>query len=189
MFAALVGLILGIVGNYVFEGFGLRTRAAKLSRRRAKKRLRRLRRELETLRHLHSDPARLAGFVASRVLLVTILWIGQEVLDYLLGLLANATYTYALTSRPGAFDVERFTSGVNTAASGIGALLLVLILNLGFRAYRTWKRVSRFETYEAKLTAEMAELRGVVTDRGGNGAAGESGSGDQRSHDVSMPCD
>jgi len=158
---ALVGLVLGIFGNYLFEGLGFKARAAKLNKRTAGRRLGRLRRELAQAEIYQGQPEALLVFLLVRLLLVSMLWISQEIVDYFMGLIANATYTYGVVGgRPVS---EALTSSVNTVASTLGVVLLIFVLNTGYRAYNVWRRVRDFAKYKAGVEAEIADLNAIVS--------------------------
>jgi hypothetical protein len=160
----LIGLILGVVGNYIYDGLGFRMRAAKLSKRRASKRITQLTKEIESLGGLSDDRMSLVSFVLGRLLLITILWIGQSVLDYLFGLTANGAYSYitVLHNNNIGIPIDVLTSSINTTASAVGACVLLFVANFGYRTYRTWSRATNFATYSARVQGQLAELKLVT---------------------------
>jgi hypothetical protein len=155
----IVGLALGVLGNYIFEGFGFKQRAAKTSQRRAARRIEALTEEYEEVRTYHADRQALISLVVGRLLLVNLLWIGQEAVDYLLGLVSNGTYAVEVFSPYVILAGEQVASGASVLASGVGAILLLTILNIGVRTYRTWRRVQAFQTYELHVHGQIADLK------------------------------
>jgi hypothetical protein len=159
---AAVGFVLGIFGNYIFEGWGFRARAAKLSERRARARSEALKASLEEARKYSEDKLSLVALVVTRVLLVNVLWIGQEVVDYFLGLGSNATQTYSILGNP-AFRSDAVVTTVSTVGSLVGIVLLGLIARIGLRTYRVARRALGFTGYSARVNAELAELAAVIS--------------------------
>lgn len=164
LFGALVGLILGVVGNYLFEGLGFKTRAAKLSSKRASARLSVLEKRLDETERYLENPVILVNLVAGRLLLVTFLWIAQSAIDYLLGLLTNGVYTFRLFVRSTELlvDPDVLSTSVSTAGSAVGALLLLITAKLALDVYVIWRRVHRIDKYRPKVEAEVTELLAVL---------------------------
>lgn len=159
--ALVVGGVLGVIGTFVFEAFGLKTLAAKLSRKRAQARLVELNIELDRLRELKSQPIALLLLVAGRILLINILWVLQTSVDYILGLVVNSEYA-TNWARPLGVPSEAISGGVSTGASAVGVILTALIAGIGYRTYVLWRKTQRLESYEEKAEGQMRELSEVA---------------------------
>jgi uncharacterized membrane protein len=171
LFGALIGLVLGVVGNYIFEGLGFKTKAAKLSWNRAQARLKVVTKRLEEAENYHQNPVLLVSLVSGRLLLVTFLWILQSAADYLLGLLNNGLYAVTRFIRPLDVDRDLFSTSVGLTGSVLGSLVLLITAKLALDVYVVWRRVHRFDRYRPKIEAEVTELKAVLqnTDAGGPG--------------------
>lgn len=160
-----LGLILGVIANYLFEGLGFKTQAAKLSKRRSGRRADELEQRLAKLRVFRRDYTAFIVYLGGRLVLINALWIAQSAFDYLIGLVGNATYGLSLFGRTLALSVSDDVINTSIYATGslLGVLMLTIIFNVAYRTYLTWRRVSDFEAYEQRIEVEINELKQVLT--------------------------
>src|SRR5690349_10905023 len=116
---AVIGFVLGIIGNYVFEALGLKTRAAKGSKRRAQRRVLKLEQELKIVEGYHNDKSELNSLLLGRLILIQALWLGQSAVDYFFGLVNNGSYSASLFGLGGLRDVSEFTGVLSASASAV----------------------------------------------------------------------
>ncbi len=140
--------------NWVQKTLAQRTEA------RTDARIQDLERQLNHVRKYHEDSILLVQYVAIRVLLITLLWIAQTLVDYTFGMIANSLYYLGnIKSTP-----INFSAG-GSLTSAISALIDILILSMilrgGVRAYRLARHATNFDQYEASINAELAELAAV----------------------------
>lgn len=159
--SVIFGLALAIIASFIFEASGLSTRAAKFSKTRAGRRIVGLQTELEQLRVYRSEPVKLVHFLAARILLITILWMLQNGIDYLFGAVTNSQNAFDWASRIG-LKGDVMNNDVWTTASALDLLLIVIIAGKGFGGYRTWLRFTKLDDYEPKVLAQIAELETVT---------------------------
>jgi hypothetical protein len=113
------------------------------------------------VRTYHDEPQKLLRFVGMRILLLTILWIGQSLLDVLFGFVINGVnvagseFSYAIFP----VDTSTISSWLSAAASLIDAIILGLLFRTGIHSYRIAKNAADFERYKAKIENEIATIR------------------------------
>lgn len=156
----LVGFVLGVLGNYLFEGFGLKRRAAKTNRNRAVRRIELLTMERERIERLRDDKVSLVSEVLGRLFLVTLLWIAQEAVTNLFALIGSGSY--ALGALTDSYIRGDFLDGLYAFQAGVATILLLTIVTYGVRTYRLWHRVTHYERYRDRVDLEIAELKQVV---------------------------
>src|SRR5258708_5530779 len=122
-------------------GTGILARRALRNGKRAEARRRELQQNLDEVKKYHEDPQRFIIFLTQRILFVSILWIGQEVVDYFVGLLSNGTSDVVYLANKVTYDAGPLVNFINTAGSLTGILLLSFVFRVGFRAWRLARRV------------------------------------------------
>jgi len=148
----------------LFSPFGtewLKKRRAVKSKSKAAIRDEELRHSLLQVESYKQDPHRLQEYLLGRLLLVSILWIGQEVVDYIIGIAVNFQY--------GAADLARSYAPLSTTAaltqaaeSLIGTILLTVVLMIGIRSYRLYQHVRDYDKYREEVNLEQKRLSEII---------------------------
>jgi hypothetical protein len=110
----------------------------------------------------HNEPLNLLRFLGMRILLLTLLWIGQSLLDVLIGFVINGFNVASLEfSYYTLYPIN--TNAVSDWGSAIGSLvdavLLGILFRVGIRSYRIARNVANFEQYKIKISNEIAVIR------------------------------
>lgn len=128
------------------------------STRQGLRRMEALEREYVMIRDYHEDQMKLLTYVGSRILILLLFYIGQEILP------AAASFM-VFGGSIGAPGLNYETGGVSIAALStamaalLGAIILGLLFRTGFRAYRIIGKVMAFDRYESEVMSELADIR------------------------------
>jgi hypothetical protein len=123
------------------------------------RRLEALEREYALVKDYRDNPTRLLTYVGSKILILLLFYIGQEILPA-----AASFMVYGgdlLAPRASAAELM----GVNVAALStavaalLGAIVLGLLFRTGFRAYRIVRKVMAFDQYESEVMSELSAIR------------------------------
>jgi hypothetical protein len=155
----LISIPIAVVSPFVATA--LQRRLAMRSKKQGLFRIETLEREYAIVKDYHDNPMKLLTFIGIRILLLTVLWIGQGILDVIFGFAINGFYVAGVELSPTSFTVN-----VNTVGDWLGAangltdvITLTLIFRLGIRSYRMIKKVVDFDQYETRVKNELIAVR------------------------------
>ncbi len=117
-----------------------------------------LEREYAIVKDYHEDQMKLLIYVGSRILILLLFYIGQEILPAAVSFMAYG-------GSIGVPGLNFETDGVSVAAVAtaiatlLGAIILGLLFRTGFRAYRIIRKVMAFDQYESAVRSELAAIR------------------------------
>jgi len=162
----ILGLLLAIPIAVMspFMTVRVQKRFATRSEKQAKERTQLIEREYAEAKDYRDDPIKLLRLVTTRILWLTIFWVGQNIVDVIFGFVANSSYLASQVNQTGPFvrlNFNEVASLANVMASLVDMLILTYIFRSGLRVYRIVKRVTNFEKYEASALGELALLRRV----------------------------
>jgi hypothetical protein len=110
--------------------------------------------ELEKVEKYRSNPGRLQEYLVARILFIVILWIGQEVIDGIIGAASNIQYGLALGY--GGYNTSASLTAAGQAL--LSSILLTILLVIGIRTYRIYKNVRDYDTYKERMDRELSLL-------------------------------
>jgi len=158
----LAGAILGVLATNLSEGFGLSQRAARTNRRRALRRIDKLRAELARISEFHEDPTKLVAYLVARAFLFQILWLATGTVDAAIGLILNGAYAMSLFA--GArIPTEELSAGGIAIASAVYLLSSLTIVSFGTAWYRNWRRAQSFARYQLRVIGQISQLEEVAS--------------------------
>lgn len=168
LLGTLVSIPASMLATYLYNY--LNRRSAYRNSTRARKRLAELRAELARMQRYQEDRPTLTHFLLARLILLNVFWVFVEAIGSLLSATVDGTYT-AYTMVDGIpIPVDMIANVVNTSNGIIGVVLLYITAQIGVRALRVWRRIESFESYEAQVLAELAQLE-LVAAKPGNPTA------------------
>ena len=117
-----------------------------------------LEQEYAIVRDYHEDPIKLLTYVSSRLLILVLFYIGQEILPAAASFMffGGSIGTPVLSYETGGVTVAALTTAL---AALLGAIILGLLFRTGFRAYRILRKVMEFDKYESEVKSELAAIR------------------------------
>jgi hypothetical protein len=118
-----------------------------------------LTRDYNEIKRYKENPIELVQYLAIRLLLINLIWVGQGALDYVFGLVANSSYSYYFLSGNQTIPVDEVGNTTNAIGSLVGVAILFYTFRLAFRTYRLVRKVMNFDTYQAEVQSELAVLR------------------------------
>jgi len=128
------------------------------SQKQGLRRLEALEQEYAIVKDYHEDPVKLLTYVSSKILILVLFYIGQEILP------AAASFMF-FGGSIGAPVLSFQTDGVTVAALStaiaalLGAIILGLLFRTGYRAYHIVKKVMEFDQYESEVKRELAAIQ------------------------------
>jgi hypothetical protein len=124
-----------------------------------------LRAELEEVEKYRNNPGKLQEYLIARILFIVILWIGQEVVDGILGAASNIQYGLALGY--GGYNTSASLTAAGQAL--LSSILLTILAVIGIRAYRIYKNVRDYDAYKERMDRELSRLGGLINEGEGPG--------------------
>jgi hypothetical protein len=131
------------------------------SKKRGTKLVKALEAECTMIEALHENQFRLLTFIGTRVLVLTIWWIGQSLLDVLFGFVINGfdAFHSALSYAIFPINTDAVSNWLSAAASLVDAVILAILFRTGIRSYRTVKHVINFDEYMTKIRGQITTLK------------------------------
>ncbi|HTU73021.1 MAG TPA: hypothetical protein VMG38_05835 [Trebonia sp.] len=126
--------------------------------RQGRRRREALEREYAIIKEYHEDQIKLLTYVGSRILILVLFYIGQEVLPAAASFMVfgGSIGAPGLNYETGGVSIAALTTAV---AALLGAIILGLLFRTGFRAYRIIGKVMAFDQYESQVMSELADIR------------------------------
>jgi hypothetical protein len=144
-----------------FLSTALQKRLSKRSEKQANIRADLLEKEYAEARKFHDDPIAFIIFIGVRILVLTVFWIGQGIVDVVFGFLSNGAYLaqgIVASSTTVTLNFNDIGSIINVIASLADVIFLTLLFRYGIRAYRILKRIRNFRDYEKATLEELVQL-------------------------------
>jgi len=131
------------------------------SEKQGMKRIQALEREYATVKNYHDDSIKLLSFIGARILLLTVLWIGQSILDVIFGFANNGFNVAGVSLNYTIFPVNTnvVSDWLSATASLVDVIVLTVIFRIGIRAYRIVRKAMHFDAYEISIKNELATIR------------------------------
>ena len=110
--------------------------------------------ELEQVEQYRHNPGKLQEYLIARILFIVILWIGQEVIDGIVGAASNIQYGLAL-------GYDGYNTSASLTAAGqalLSSILLTILLVIGIRAHRLYRNVRDYDAYKERMDRELSLL-------------------------------
>lgn len=120
----------------------------------ARRQLKALNARLRIIEDYRRDPGKLHEYLIARLLYISLLWIGQEALDGVIGAVTNIQYGLAVTR-------QEFSVSASITAAGealLASVLLTIVLLIGIRAYRIYRDVRGYDSYKERVDRELDRL-------------------------------
>lgn len=154
IFGGAIGVPAGMVSIFLYGPFGKwGERRGKVSKSR---KLDELRARLKKAKPYYKNPNKLQEYLLARLLYITLLWIGQEAIDGVVGAVTNIQYGVG------------YDSSASLTAAGeafFAAVLLTIVLLVGIRAYRLYKDVRDYDSLEEERSRLDVEINGRQEER------------------------
>ncbi len=163
LIGAALGIPVAVGGNFLTDR--VRRRQARRSRRQSELRQAQLREALAEARALHEEPMQLILFIVVRLLVVNSLWVAQTVVDYVFGIVVNASFSFSQFTGSQTGTPEKLGQAGSGVGSLVGALLLGLLVRYGWQGYRVAERARNYEQYEQVVVNEIAQLESIDSAR------------------------
>jgi hypothetical protein len=138
--AGMISIFFATISGKLGENHGKHSKARQLDA---------LKDRLEKAKPYYENPNKLQEYLIARLLYITLLWIGQEAIDGVVGAVTNIQYGVGSSA----------IASLTAAGQGLlAAILLTVVLLIGTRAYRLFRDVRDYDS----LQEVKSRLDGIV---------------------------